>query len=404
LARIKNLTAFDYGCTQVTIDRAGTGTSSFWNTNVPNNLLQKTIKVVPTNNTTTGNYEITLYYTGTEVANWQIATGLSFSSAQVVKVSNGFFVPDVTPATPRVNDVMLVAGTSAAFGSNFTITGSFSSTGFSGFAVGIPGNPIATANFRTKASGNFTDAAIWEYNSSGATYVAATQAPGPDNNVTIQASHIVALDASFVSNTTKSVTVAGELNCGLNTVTGAGNFVVASGATLGIGSSSGINATGSLGNIQTTGRTFSTTANYVYNGGTSQVTGSGLPLTIANLTLANSGVTSDNIVTLSNNLTISGTSTLTSGILSIDANTIVLTGAASYNTGLFRGSASANMQLAGNVGQIRFDQSSIPNRTLNTLSVGGMGSLGSVSLIVNTFTLNPFGVFSTLTGNNLQVN
>jgi trimeric autotransporter adhesin len=404
LARIKNLTAFDYGCTQVTIDRAGTGTSAFWNTNVPNNLLQKTIKVVPTNNTTTGNYEITLYYTGTEVANWQTATGLSFATAQVVKVSNGFFVPDVTPATPRVNDVMLVAGSSAAFGSNYTITGSFSSTGFSGFAVGIPGNPIATANFRTKASGNFTDPTIWEYNSTGATYIAATQAPGPDNNVTIQASHIVALNASFVSSATKSLTVAGELNCGLNTISGAGDFTLASAGTLGIGSSSGINTTGALGNIQTVGRTFSTTANYTYNGGTSQVTGTALPLTIANLILANSGAASDNIVTLSNNLTVSGNSTLTNGILSIGANTIVLTGAASYGTGLFRGSASSNMQLAGNVGQIRFDQSTTLNRTLNNLTVGGIGSLGSLNLIVNTFTINPFGVFSTLTGNNLQVN
>jgi trimeric autotransporter adhesin len=404
LARIKNLTAFDYGCTQVTIDRAGTGTLSFWNTNVPNNLLQKTIKVVPANNTTTGNYEITLYYTGTEVANWQTATGLSFSSAQVVKVSNGFFVPDVTPATPRVNDVMLVTGSSVAFGSNFTISGSFSSTGFSGFAVGIPGNPIATANFRTKASGNFTDPTIWEYNNSGASYITATQAPGPDNNVTIMASHIVALNASFISNATKSVTVAGELNCGLNTIGGAGDFILSSAGTLGIGSTSGINTTGSLGNVQTVGRTFSTTANYVYNGGTSQITGTGLPLAIANLILANTGVASDNIVTLSSNLTISGNTTLTNGILSIGSNTIVLTGAASYGTGLFRGSVSSNMQLAGNVGQIRFDQSSVSNRTLNSLSVSGIGSLGSLNLIVNTLTLNPFGVFSTLTGNNLQVN
>lgn len=404
LARIKNLTAFDYGCTQVTIDRAGTGTTPFWNTNTTNNLLQKTIKVVPTNNTTTGSYQITLYYTGIEVANWQTATGLSFSTAQVVKVSNGFFVPDVSPATPRINDVILVGGSSTALGSNFTITGNFSSTGFSGFAVGVPGNPISTANFRTKASGNFTDPAVWEYNSIGASYITATQAPGPDNNTTIQASNVVALNTSFVSNATKSVTVAGELNCGLNTISGSGDFILLSGGTLGIGSSSGINTTGSLGNVQTTGRTFSNTANYSYNGGTSQITGTALPVSIANLVLANSGTASDNIVTLSNNLTISGNSTLTNGILSIGANTIVLIGSASYSTGLFRGSINSNMQLAGNVGQIRFDQSTVFNRTLNSLTVGGMGSLGSPNLIVNIFTLNPFGIFTTLAGNNLQVN
>jgi trimeric autotransporter adhesin len=406
LARIKNLTAFDYGCTQVTIDRAGNGTAAFWNNNIPNHLLQKTIKVVPTNNTSTGNYQITLYYTAAEVTNWQTATGISFSTAQVVKVSNGFFVADVTPATPRINDVLLTTGTSTSLGSNYSITGNFTSTGFSGFAVGLPGNPISTANFRTKANGNFSDANIWEYNVSGTTYVNATQAPGSNNNVTIQVAHTVLLDANFIANASKTLTVAGALDCGFNTISGAGNFDLSSGGTLGIGDFAGINSSGATGNIQTVGRTFSSTANYIYNGVTNQNTGTALPLSINNLQIANTGAIANNVVTLSNALTVNGTTDLSNGILSIGANTIVLTGAASYVNGLFRGSSNSNMQIVGNVGQIRFDQTSIPNRTLNILTVTGtgIGSLGSPSLIVNTFNLNPFALFTTLTGNNLQVN
>jgi trimeric autotransporter adhesin len=406
LARIQNLTAFDYGCTQVTIDRAGSATSPFWNNSTSNNLLQKSIRVVPTNNTASGHYLITLYYTGTEVSNWQTATGNSFSAAQVVKVSNGFFIPDVTPTVPHINDVMIATGSSGTLGSNFTITGDFNNTGFSGFGVGMPGNAQLTAIYRTKNTGNFTDGTIWQYNNSGATYVDALQAPGPDNSVLVQAPHTVALNAGYVSNAGKTVTVAGVLNCGTNSIAGAGTFTLSAAGTLGIGSTAGITSSGATGNIQTTGRTFSATANYIYNGTTNQVTGNGLPATINNLTVANTGAAANNIVTLSGALTVNGTSTLTSGLFSVGANTLRLNGAASYGTGLFRGSATSNLQIGGIVGQLRFDQTTLPNRSLNILTVLGVGnaSLASPNLTVNTFTLNPGANFTVLTGNLLLVN
>jgi trimeric autotransporter adhesin len=407
LARIKNLTAFDYGCTQVTIDRAGSSTAQFWNNATANYLLSKSCKVVPANNTAAGNYEITLYYTAAEVAGWEAATGRTWagSTMQVTKVSNGFFVPDVSTAAPQVTNILLATGTKGTLGSNYTIRGSFSTTGFSGFGAGVPGNPQATANYRTKASGNFTDGLIWQFNNEGAGYADALQAPGADNNVLVQAPHTVALNTSYVSNTTKTLTVDGILNCGANTISGAGSFVLSAGATLGIGSAAGISASGATGNIQTTARTFPTTANYTYNGALNQAAGTGLPLTINNLVLANTGAAANNIVTLNSGLTVSGTSTLTSGILSIGANTLVLNGAASYSTGLFRGSASSNLQLTGNVGQIRFDQGTLPDRTINVFTVTGtgVGILGSPSLIANTFTLNPGGNFTVLTGNVLTV-
>jgi trimeric autotransporter adhesin len=409
LARIKNLTAFDYGCTQVTIDRAGSSSTAFWNNAAANNLLSKTCKVVPTNNTTTGSYEITLYYTPAEVAGWETATGRTWagSTMQVAKVSNGFYVPDVTTAVPRIADVAIVTGTKGTLGTNYTIKGAFSSTGFSGFGVGVPGNALAIANFRTKATGNFTDGLMWQYNNEGAGYVDALQMPTALNNVLVQSIHTVALNASYTINASKTLTLDGILNCASNTISGAGNFVLTAGGTLGIGDAAGISTSAATGNIQNTGtRTFPTTANYTYNGSVNQITGSGLPLTINNLVLANTGAVSNNAVTLSNALTVAGTSTLTSGFLSLGANTITLNGAVSYSTGLFRGSTTAGMVINSNIGQLKIDQSSITNQTLNTLTVSnmGVGMLGSPILIVNTFNLNALGNFMVLMGNNLKTN
>ncbi|MEO8405459.1 MAG: T9SS type A sorting domain-containing protein, partial [Chitinophagaceae bacterium] len=139
MGRIANLTSFDYGCTQINIDRTGATSAQFWNNTTTNYLASKSFRVIPTNNTTTGHYQIYLYYTQAEVNGWQTATTQTLTNAKLVKVSNGAYVPDVTPAAPHLADVSSVNATNAAFGSDYVISGDFSSTGFSGFGVGIPG-------------------------------------------------------------------------------------------------------------------------------------------------------------------------------------------------------------------------------------------------------------------------
>ena len=99
-----------------------------------------------------------------------------------------------------------------------------------------------------------------------------------------------------------TVAVGGTLYCGTNTVTSSstsnGRFY--NYGTLGIGSTLGIvsTLTSATGNIQTKGVRFfdgiASTSNYIYNNSTqAQVTGSGLPTSIAGtLTISNSfGVT-----------------------------------------------------------------------------------------------------------------
>ncbi len=139
IARIKNNSSFDYGCTQVTVDRAGTGSAPFWNEATPNYLASKTVRVIPTNNNPAGNYTITLYYTGAEVNGWQSATGQTWGQAKLVKTPNG--INEVTPATPTTGVVVNAGSVPAVFGQHFSITGTFSS-GFSGFGVGDPGGSV----------------------------------------------------------------------------------------------------------------------------------------------------------------------------------------------------------------------------------------------------------------------
>lgn len=73
-------------------------------------------------------------------------------------------------------------------------------------------------------------------------------------------------------------------------INGSGTFRLNSGGTLNIYNAAGISNSGATGQIHTTTRTFNTAANYIYKGTTNaQIFGNGLPPTVNNLTLANTG-------------------------------------------------------------------------------------------------------------------
>jgi hypothetical protein len=128
--------------------------------------------------------------------------------------------------------------------------------------------------------------------------------------------------------------VKGTLNCNQYNITGNGDFVLTSDATLQIGSISGISLTGTSGNIRNTGtRYFNQLANYVYNGNAAQITGNGLPFLVKNLTVNNV-----NGVTLNANTLVSGTLNLINGNLLTGPNTISL-GTSISNLGTLTNSA-----------------------------------------------------------------
>nr|MBP6415358.1 T9SS type A sorting domain-containing protein [Chitinophagaceae bacterium] len=166
MATIKNNTAFDYGCTQVIIDRAGTATTAFWNNVTANRLLDKTFRVIPTNPNPTGSYDITLYYTGTEVANWQTATGNLWAAAKIIKIKEPNQISTITPSSPSsqvANIEVNLPTIPSTFGSNYLITATFN-TGFSGFGVGNPGTstlPISLLSFNGRKNNDVVELS-WE--------------------------------------------------------------------------------------------------------------------------------------------------------------------------------------------------------------------------------------------------
>ena len=101
-----------------------------------------------------------------------------------------------------------------------------------------------------------------------------------------------------------------------------GPVTIASGANLEIGSTAGISSSGATGNIQVSGtRTFSTGANYSYIGTAAQITGNGLPGTVNNLTVSNTG----GAVTPTSNLRTDGTLSVLSGATLSKSGTWTLT-------------------------------------------------------------------------------
>lgn len=154
VARVLNLSDHHYGCTQVIIDRAGTGAKQFWNTNPANYLMEKTFRILPTTNNTTGRHEVTFYFTKAEKEGWEAATGKPWDSIQIIKLPSR--INNVTPANAQpdgAGTIKVIDAVRRSFGPNYyTLSGIFE-TGFSGYGFGVPGRMITLLNLMGQASG-----------------------------------------------------------------------------------------------------------------------------------------------------------------------------------------------------------------------------------------------------------
>jgi hypothetical protein len=208
--------------------------------------------------------------------------------------------------------------------------------------------------------------------------IVATSTPLSTLNVTSYGTVNLA-GANLLCKGTTTVSNTGIFNCSTNTVTSMGTFTVSSGGNLYIGSTAGISSSGATGNIQTTIRSFSTSGNYLYNAAASQVTGSGLPSTINNLTVNSSGNLS-----LTNNLTVNGQTTLSTSSLIIGTKTLTLNGIVTRASGTFDGTENSILILGGSSAQdIGFDA----NDTLSTLTINkSSGSTATLNSALNIFT------------------
>ncbi len=143
LAKIQNNTAHDYGCTIVEVDRTGSSaqyvTGDISGNNL-NKISDKTFKVIPENNSSDGNYTITLYYTEDEKNGFETATGRTWiednggnNGIKILKYPGS--ISNINANTGGGHNNIVDVGIFNSDG--YTASGNFSA-GFSGFAIGVP--------------------------------------------------------------------------------------------------------------------------------------------------------------------------------------------------------------------------------------------------------------------------
>ena len=213
-----------------------------------------------------------------------------------------------------------------------TVTGNFSLTGgtFDFSASTTAGNTV-TLN----VAGNFTHSA------GTLTETGSTTGSGIIFNKTGIQTFTSGGTVSNVVNYTVNSGSTLQMAANGTIISGGGSFTLSSGASLGIMSTLGITSTGTNGNIQVTGaRTFSTGANYIYNGNLAQVAGDGLPATVSNLTINNAaGVSLPVSKVITNNLSIL-TGSLDLSTFKHTAATLTLGGAAQATGTSYGGTGS----------------------------------------------------------------
>lgn len=149
MAKIKNLTAHDYGCTTVEVDRAGTDVTPWVKSY---SITNKTFKVTPTNNNPAGQYEITLYYKSSELPTFN---GTAVKS--MGKSEGGIGAGNL--ASTSYAEVQVTT----AFNTDYAYTATFNS-GFSGFGLSdappVGSLPVKLVKFEGKNTGE-GNALIW---------------------------------------------------------------------------------------------------------------------------------------------------------------------------------------------------------------------------------------------------
>ena len=279
-----------------------------------------------------------------------------------------------------------------------TATASFSAVNRVQFAVNADdlengyytvGRLDGTVIYYSRTSGNYEDAPTWSV--TGHDGPAHSEAPGPTSTVIIGGNagtdHEVTLTANVTLNAGGTITVtdtgdgSGILLTGARIILGDGSFTLEEGGTLGIGSPDGIAANTPNGNIRTASRSFSADATYRYNGAAAQITGSGLPASVLNLQVSNAAG-----VTLTNNLQVTGTATLTSGNLTVSSDQAFVAENIAYNGGLLRALRQLWVPPSGTPGGWRLLSSPINTDYANLFS----------ELTTQGFTGSDLGVSSSL--------
>jgi hypothetical protein len=306
---------------------------------------------------------------------------------------NGNFTIDNLSTTNEVRFSANVATTLTIKGDLNIVSGllnfSNGSTASKIMILNIEGNYNQTGGTFTHTNTN--NLLAFNINGVGKTF---TQSGGTLTNTNINWTIADGASLTLINNlpvaTGRTLTVGGGtsgiLDCSTSSVSGAGTFTLSAGATLKTASSTGI-----AGSITTTTKSFSSAANYEFNGAaTGTFTTTPTASTVNDLTINRSAG-----VALSQNLTVAGTLALTSGKLAIGANTLTLNGDLTCDaTNSLSTSSTSNITLDGNAKTIYFDAS---NNTLKNLSITSPNNTMTLGNALNITGGSSFGVVTVST-------
>ena len=295
----------------------------------------------------------------------------------LVSTGTGILVGNTTGGNSG-SYTLTIGGDMIIQGGTFNFANATSGTGTPTFALNLGGSYNQTGGTFTYTESEtllpvFFTGANATFTQSGGTFTSTLM------NFSVNSGATLTLNNDFPVASGDVFTNIGTLNCGVSAISGAGTFTNLSGATLGIGSSAGITSSGATGNIQTTTRRFSTGGNYAYNGTNDQATGNGLPATVNNLTISNTGPAT---VTLSANVAVSGALNVQSGTFDANGKTVTVTGLTTVSGGTYLASTATQTLTGGlTVSGGAFTGSS------------GTVAVGNVTLISGTLTA-PSGPFN----------
>lgn len=171
---------------------------------------------------------------------------------------------------------------------------------------------------------------------------------------------LINLGSDITVNTAANIGANADIDFGNFVVSGTGSFTTSSGSTLIIGSADGISTSGATGNVQVSGsRTFNVGSIYYYNGSAAQITGNGLPSSVAELVIDNGFNLS-----LSSDVNVTSTIAFNAGRLNIDNNRL------SYS-----GNSTSDLYLAGGTNSKLNLEGATGNLNLNFLSSAELNEL-----------------------------
>lgn len=239
-------------------------------------------------------------------------------------------------------------------------------------------------NYRTMASGNWNDPAIWQYQR-----VENGVPTGEWYNANVPPSATGALTTTIMGH---SVTVTSNATVDEVIVETGGTLTISSGVTLTLnnGANTDLAVNGSLINTGTlafgTGATMTAGASssITYNGSTAQTSGLGFPSTVNNLTINNSAG-----VTMSGSCTVNGALNMTAGNLAVGSNTLTVNNTATFSSSAFVSGAGSFTLSSGTT-----------LTTANTAGITASGATGSIQTGTRTLSTMANYVYN---GNSIQV-